>query len=81
MSPTEANSFQFTWGEPTCGVSGLYIINTSVYLSYFSLYLIVPHGTSFVKEKMQLYRKNITRAIRVQAIIAPQHAPRIKSFI
>ena len=57
MSPTEANSFQFTWGEPTCGVSGLYIINTSVYLSYFSLYLIVPHGTGFVKEKMSLIEK------------------------
>ena len=24
MSHTEANSFQFTWGEPTHGVSGLY---------------------------------------------------------
>ena len=31
MSLSEANSFQFTWGEPTRGVCGLHSINTSVY--------------------------------------------------
>ena len=30
MALSEANSFQFTWGEPTHGVSGLYSVNTSV---------------------------------------------------
>ena len=53
MSLSEANSFQLSWGEPTHGLSGLYLIHTSGCLSLFSLYLIVPYSIGFVKNKMQ----------------------------
>ena len=33
MSHSEANSFQFTWGEPTRGVCGLHSVNTSDFVS------------------------------------------------
>ena len=36
MSPSEANSFQFTWGEPTCGLAGLYSVNNIVFLPSLS---------------------------------------------
>ena len=36
MSLSEANSFQFTWGEPTCGLAGLYSVNNIVFLPSLS---------------------------------------------
>jgi hypothetical protein len=40
MSLSEANSFQLTWGEPTHGVSGLYIIIQISSISRLCLYHI-----------------------------------------
>ena len=45
MSLSEANSFQFTWGEPTRGVYGLHSINTSVFISVSIRFLSMSYST------------------------------------
>ena len=47
MSLSEANSFQFTWGEPTRGVCGLHSINTSVFIPV--RFLSMSYSTTWVR--------------------------------
>ena len=52
--------FQLSWGEPTLGVSGIYIINTSRTIPYFSSYLIVPHSLSGGRETNSVSNIDLT---------------------
>ena len=47
MSLSEANSFQFTQGEPTHGLTGFYSINTSVYNTSLVARLTVALNPNF----------------------------------